>query len=454
MQNRFKKWRNWGPQYRENLVLALPVVLSQLGQVVVQLVDNAMVGYLGALPLAAVSFGGAVFTIFLFWGTGITLGLTPLTGEQYARRDYRTAARFFQNGLVFYTLIGLLLFALLMSVDPWLDRMGQSPEVVAQARPYYRYLAWSIIPFMIFGAFKQFLEGVGNTRTGMVVVLSANAINVLLNYIFIYGHWGAPAMGAAGAGLATCLSRVCMPLFMLGYFLWNRSARRYFRFFAWSAQAGRWVRQLWKVGYPIAMQMLLEVSAFALTSIMMGWLGTVALAAHQIVLSIGNFVFMGQVGIGAATTILISHYYGVGNYRGLRRAATASYHLSLAASALTMICFIVFRGWLPQGFTSDEAVIAMGAQLFIMAGLYQFSDGLQVISLGILRGMQDVRVTMVYAFLSYIVINLPVGYLCAFTLGMGPRGLWVGFIVGLSTAAVLLHRRFRRQMRRVVVARS
>lgn len=127
MQNRFKKWRNWGPQYRENLVLALPVVLSQLGQVVVQLVDNAMVGYLGALPLAAVSFGGAVFTIFLFWGTGITLGLTPLTGEQYARRDYRTAARFFQNGLVFYTLIGLLLFALLMSVDPWLDRMGQSP---------------------------------------------------------------------------------------------------------------------------------------------------------------------------------------------------------------------------------------------------------------------------------------------------------------------------------------
>lgn len=453
MQSRFKRWKNWFPQYRENLTLAIPVVLSQLGQVVVQLVDNAMVGYLGALPLAAVSFGGAVFTVFLFWGTGLTLGLTPLAGEQYARRDYRTAARFFQNGLVFYTVVGLLLFAMLMGVDAFLDRMGQSPEVVAQARPYYRYLAWSIIPFMIFGAFKQFLESIGNTRTGMVVVLSANLINVLLNYIFIYGNWGAPAMGAAGAGLATCISRVCMPLFILGYFLWNRSARRYFRLFSWSGQAWRWVSRLWKVGYPIAMQMLLEVSAFAFTSIMMGWLGTVALAAHQVVISMGNFVFMGQVGIGAATTILISHAYGVGNYRALRRAASASYHLSLMASAITMICFIVFRGWLPQVFTSDEAVIAVGAQLFVMAGLYQFSDGLQVISLSILRGMQDVRITMFYAFLSYVVINLPVGYLCAFTLGMGPRGLWVGFIVGLSTAAVLLNRRFRRQIRRVVLSR-
>ncbi len=453
MQNRRIRWRKEWPQYRETLVLAIPVVLSQLGQVVVQLVDNAMVGYLGAGPLAAVSFGGAVFNIFLFWGTGITLGLTPLTGEQYIRRDYRIAARFFQNALVFYTGIGLLLFALLMGVDPFLDRMGQSSEVVELARPYYRYLAWSIIPFMIFGAFKQFLEGVGNTRTGMVVVLSANALNVLLNYIFIYGHWGAPAMGAAGAGLATCLSRVCMPLFMLGYFLWHRSARRYFRFFAWSAQAGRWVKQLWKVGYPIAMQMVLEMSAFALTSIMMGWLGSIALAAHQIVLSVGNFVFMGQVGIGAATTILISHHFGVGNYRGLRRAARVSYHLSLVASFLTMLCFILFREWLPQGFTSDQAVVAVAAQLFVMAGLYQLSDGLQVISLSILRGMQDVRVTMVYAFLSYIVINLPVGYLCAFTLGLGPRGLWIGFIVGLSTAAVLLHRRFRHQMRRVVLQR-
>lgn len=452
MRNRLQRWKNWLPQYRENITLAVPVVLSQVGQVVVQLVDNAMVGYLGALPLAAVSFGGAVFTIFLFWGTGLTLGLTPVAGEYYARRDYRTAARFFQNGLMFYTLVGLGLFALLMGVGTFMDRMGQTPEVVAQAKPYYIYLAWSILPFMIFAAFKQFLEGIGNTRTGMVVVLSANAINVLLNYIFIYGHWGAPAMGAAGAGLATCISRVCMPLFMLAYFLWNRSARRYFRFFTWADQAWRWVAQLWKVGYPIAMQMLLEVSAFALTSIMMGWLGMIDLAAHQIVLSLGNFVFMGQVGIGAATTILISHYYGVGNFRGLRRAASASYHLSLAASTVTMICFIIFRGWLPQLFTSDAAVIAVAAQLFIMAGLYQLSDGLQVISLGILRGMQDVRITMIYAFLSYIVINLPVGYLCAFTLGMGPRGLWIGFIVGLSTAAVLLNRRFRSQMRRIVTA--
>ena len=174
----FRSLRAWLPQYRENLSLALPVMLSQVGQVVVQLCDNAMVGHLGALSLAAVSFGGAVFVIFLFFGTGISMGLTPLVGEMYARHDYRTSARLFQNALVLNSVVGILLFAVLQMFGQCLGLMGQSEEVVAEAAPYYNYLAWSIIPFMIFAAFKQFLEGVGNTMTGMVVVLTANAINI------------------------------------------------------------------------------------------------------------------------------------------------------------------------------------------------------------------------------------------------------------------------------------
>lgn len=446
----FRKLRAWLPQYRENLSLALPVMLSQVGQVVVQLCDNAMVGHLGALSLAAVSFGGAVFVIFLFFGTGISMGLTPLVGEMYARRDYRTSARLFQNALVLNSAVGILLFIILQLLGQCLGLMGQSDEVVAEAAPYYNYLAWSIIPFMVFAAFKQFLEGVGNTITGMVVVLTANAINILFNYLLIYGHWGFPAMGAAGAGLATLISRICMPLFVLIYFIRVASLRRYFRFFSWVAQGWRMTRRLLAVGLPISMQMVLEVSAFALTLIMMGWIGTVEQAAHQVVLSISNIVYMIIVGISSATTIMVSHRFGVGDYRGLRRAATASWHLGLVANGLTMTCFILLRHWLPLMFTSDEAVVAVAAQLFVMAAIYQIPDGLQTIALGVLRGMQDVRVTMNYAFVAYIIINLPVGHLCAFILGWGAPGLWVGFIVGLSVAAILFITRYRRAVRRLI----
>ena len=256
-------------------------------------------------------------------------------------------------------------------------------------------------------------------------------------------------IGEAGVGLATLISRICMPLMMLAYFLRDVSFRRYLLFFTWAAQGWRRIRQLLSVGLPISVQMVLEVSAFALSSIMMGWIGAVELAAHQIVVTFGNFAFMAMVGISSATTILVSHRFGRGDLDGLTRAATASCHLALMTNFLTMCCFIGLRHWIPLLFTSDTAVAAVAAQLFIMAGLYQFSDGLQVVLLGVLRGMQDVKIVMRYAFVSYIVINLPVGYLCAFTLGMGAPGLWVGFIFGLGVAALLYWRRYRRLIRRI-----
>lgn len=447
MKGIVQKFKGWLPQYRSNMTLALPVVLSQVGQVVVQLIDNAMVGQLGATPLAAVSFGGAIFTLFMLWGMGLSLGLTPLVGEQYTKGDHRVMSYLFQNSMVLFMAGGVAIFGALLLIGLWMPYMGQDPAVVAQALPYYHFLAWSILPYMLFVAFKQFLEGIGNTTTGMVVVLSANTINVFFNYLFIYGHWGAPEMGAAGAGLATLISRICMPLFMLVYFLRHDSTRRYLQFFARVHQSWLWTRELLRVGLPISIQVVLEMSAFSLTLIMMGWIGVTQLAAHQIVISLSSFVFMIVMGISSATTILVSHELGSNNLSGLRRAASASYHLGLVTNILTMAVFIIFRHWIPRLFTSDEAVIEVAGQLMIMAGLFQVADGLQVISLGILRGLQDVRITMIYAFMAYIVINLPLGYLCAFTFGMGAPGLWVGFIVGLSVAAILLYRRYARWMR-------
>lgn len=440
------------PQYRENLALALPVILAQVGQIFVQLADNAMVGRLGAAPLAAVSFGGALFMIFMIWGMGLTLGLTPLAGEAYAQGNHRTVAGLFQNGLALYTLAGMFLFCILYGIGQYMDHFGQPPEVVELARPYYYYLAWSIIPFMVYAGFKQLLEGVGNTKTAMVIVITSNLINILFNYLLIYGKFGFPEMGAAGAGLATLIARVCMPAMMIVYFFRKDGLRRYFRFFSWAGQSWRRVGRLLDVGLPISLQMLMEILAFSLTAIMMGWIGTVQMAAHQVVVSFASFAFMIVIGISSAATITVSHQYGRGSLQGLNRAAQASYHLGITANLITMTCFIVFRHWIPSLFTSDVAVIGMAAQLFILAGLFQVFDGLQVVSVGILRGLQDVKTAMFYAFIAYIAVNLPVGYFCAFVLEWGAPGLWVGFIVGLGLAAYLMNRRYRKLYKRLAAA--
>ncbi len=441
-------------QYLQTLRLALPVVLSQAGQVVVQLVDNAMVGHLGALPLAAVSFGGTVFFLPFIFGVGISLGITPLVGEMYARSNHRVSASYLQNSILLYGVLGLMLFAFSQALIPFMHRMGQPPEVVEMTIPYYNFIAWSVIPFMLFAAFKQFLEGVGNTKVAMAIIITSNVINVIFNYIFIYGKCGAPEMGAAGAGLSTLISRILTPVLIILYFWRKDSFKRYFSLFSWAHFSWIRIRSLLTVGVPISLQMLMEGGAFVLTGIMMGWIGTIELAGNQIATVISNLAFMIVMGISAATTIRVSHQYGVGNFRELKLAAGASYHIGLLWNAFTALMFILFRNYIPMLFTSDPEAIRMASTLLIFAGLFQFSDGLQNISIGILRGMQDVKAITGIAFVSYLVINLPVGYLCAFTLGLGAPGLWIGFIFGLSIAAFLLIRRYHRTLRRIVLHRN
>ncbi len=447
MPNFFDRYRD---QYRRNLALAIPVVLSQAGQVVVQLVDNAMVGRLGALPLAAVSFGGSVFFMLMIVGVGISLGLTPLVGVSFSQRDHRSSAVYLQNAVLLYGILSLVLFGLSQAIVPFMHRMGQPPEVVEMAIPYFNYIAWSLIPLLLFLAFKQFLEGVGNTRVAMTIIISSNLVNIVFNYLFIYGKFGFPEMGAAGAGLATLISRIITPVWVILYFRRKASFNRYFTFFRWGNFAWKRIRALLTMGIPISMQMFMEGSAFVLTGIMMGWIGTYQIAGHQITTVISNLAFMIVLGIGAATTIRVSHEYGQGNPVALKLAATASYHIGLAWNVFTALVFILLRNYIPLLFTSDPEVVKVASTLLLFAAMFQISDGLQVISIGILRGLQDVKITTVIAFFSYIVINLPAGYFFAFVLGLGAPGLWMGLILGLSVAAVLLIRRFRRQYARLV----
>jgi MATE family multidrug resistance protein len=436
-------------EYPKTLRLAIPIALTQAGQLFVQIVDNAMVGHLGAVPLAGVAFGGNVFFFLFIFGLGLAMGITPLVGELYARGRHRGSAQILQNSVALYTTIGIAICAVQMAIIPLFGYMNQPAEVIAAGTPYYRYLAWSIIPLMLFFSFKQFLEGVGNTRVEMVVTIICNLANVGFNWVFIYGNLGAPAMGAAGAGVATLLSRAMMPVMVIGYFVLNRSYRRYLSFCNGGNWSARKVRSLLSVGFPISLQMTLEGGAFAITGIMMGWLGTRALAANQIALVICNMAFLTVLSMGLATTIRVSHAYGLRDFAAIRRIARSSWRMAMVWNASMAIIFIVCRELLPRIFTVDPALIELTGSLLVIVAAFQIFDGLQSTTLCVLRGMQDVKATSAVAFISYLVINLPIGYLFAFVLGMGPRGLWMGYVFGLGIAALLLILRYRRIISRL-----
>lgn len=442
-------------QYKANLRLAFPIILTQLGQILTQVADNIMVGQYGGddpTPLAAVSFGGAVFFILFIAAVGITFGMTPLVGELYAQGDRQKSAALLQNGILFYTLLGFIMAAAQYAVIPLLPYCGQPAEVVAMAIPYYRMLLYSMPFIMLFFAFKQFLEGVGNTKVEMVVTIFTNLTNIGFNYMFIYGNLGFPEMGAEGAGLGTLLSRMMAPVLIIAYFYSRDRYRPYLDGFSPLKYSWAIIRKLLQMGVPIASQMFMEASAFVGTGIMMGWLGTVTMSANQITTTLGNCAFMIVMSIGAATTIRVSHCYGSHNIGGLSLAAKASYHLALAWNIIAAIGFITLRHYIPMLFTTNTEVAAIASDLLIFVALFQLSDGFQNVSVGILRGIQDVKIIMPIAFISYWVLNLPVGYLLGFKFGMGAEGLILGFTFGLTTAGILLVFRIRRSIRKLYAA--
>lgn len=442
--NRYKE------QYRKNLALALPVVITQLGQIFTQVVDNLMVGHYGGSdpgPLAAVSFGGSVSMILFFAAIGMALGLTPLIGELYVQGNRRRSSALLQNAIVFYVLLGVLISALQYAFIPVLYRLGQPAEVVELAVPYYRMLI-SGMPFvMLFFAFKQFLEGVGNTKAELAVTIVSNIANCAANYVFIYGRMGFSEMGVEGAGLGTLVARIIAAVLIVIYFVWRADYRAYLKDFSLRHFSSSAVVRLLRMGFPISAQMFLESSAFIGTSVMMGWLGKEAMSANQITGTLGNSAFMIVISIGAATTIRISHCYGRRDIHEMAQAVKASYHLVLAWNTIAAVSFILLCRFLPSLFTSNAEVIGIASVLFVFTAFYQLSDGLQNVSVGALRGMQDVKAIMPVAFMAYWLLNIPVGYVAAFVLGMGAKGLYVGYVVGLSVAAILYIARIRRRIR-------
>ncbi len=446
----FSKYKE---QYAANLSLALPVVLSQLGQVLVQLADNIMVGQYGGnnpIPLAAASFGSGVYFIIYIACMGLTFGITPIVGELFVQNKERKLAKYLHNSMVLFPLIGLMAMLVQLAIIPLMYHMGQPLEVVEMAIPFYKTLVCGIVPIMIFFLFKQFLEGMGNTTAAMYIVVTCNMINIILNYGMINGVWGFEEMGVFGAGIATLVSRVLQALLIVVFFILSKNYRGYISSFSLKSIGRKPLKKLLNMGVPISAQVFLESSVFVVSGIIMGQFGENAIAGNQIGISISNCAFMIVLAVGSAATIRVSHCHGLKHYAEMKLASTAAWHLAIVWNLITAVLFIALRNVLPTLFTTNQEMIDIAAVLLIYIGLFQLSDGIQCIGVGVMRGMQDVKVIAPIAIFSYWVLNLPVGYLCAFNFGMGPKGLYIGFIVGLSMAALLMFLRVKSRQRKLL----
>jgi MATE family multidrug resistance protein len=325
--------------------------------------------------------------------------------------------------------------------------MGQTEKVIHLSLPYYRIMVISTIPFLIFVLLKQIGEGLNNTLTAMMATIIANFINVVLNYIMIFGKLGFPPMGLLGSGYATLISRISMPVLLYVGFRNIKSIQQYFVLMRTSRVAFSEVKNIFTIGFPIAIQLVLEVAAFSFSAVMMGWLGEVPLASHQVALGLATFTFMVANAVAMATTIRVSFQLGTHDYKGLGKVSYSAVHIAILYMGLCGLGFLIFRYQLPYIFTNDVRVVNQTACLLVIAAIFQLFDGLQIVCLGILRGFTDVKAPMFISGFSYIGIGLSASYLCAFSLDMGPEGIWYGFLAGLIAAGTLLTFRIRKRIR-------
>ncbi|HZL12046.1 MAG TPA: MATE family efflux transporter [Prolixibacteraceae bacterium] len=436
------------PVYRKNLNLAIPVILSQIGQVTVNLADNMMVGHVGTTELAAASFAINVFHVGMLFGLGITFGLTPLVGQSFSSKNPANIGSWFKNGVLIYFITSIILCTAMSSVVLFMNRLGQNEEVVRMAIPYYLIQVSSLIPLMLFFSVKQFFEGIGNTKIAMIITIITNVVNIGLNYILIYGKLGFPVFGLNGAGYATLISRMIMPVLFVLIIMRRQDLKVYLSEAIHAGFEKIKIMRILSIGLPIGLQLVIEVLSFSLGAIMLGWISKESLAGHQIAISMASMTYMISVGLATGTTIRVSHAVGEHDRNELKHAVFASLHIVIAFMSLMGILFVLLRNQLPILFTSDPAVIKIATGLLIVGAFFQISDGIQVVLLGALRGMADVRIPMFIAFFSYIIVSLPVSYLLAFVFHFGYSGIWIGFVFGLSTAAFLFSLRLKHQVRK------
>ena len=432
--------------------MAWPVILGLLGHTIVGLVDNVMVGKLGTAPLAAVSLGNSFLFMAMSIILGFSTGITPLVAAADSTNNFKEGKSVLKNGILLVTSLGVLLTIIIFCVQPLLYEMKQTEEVVELAIPYLNIVALSLIPLAAFQALKQFADGLSQTKYSMWATVIANILNVLLNYVLIYGIWIFPELGIVGAAWGTLISRIVMAIVM---FLFIAKKEKFLVYFddLWNEKIVKsTIKTLNKIGFPSALQMFFEFGIFTAAIWLSGTLGKNPQAANQIALNLSSMTFMFAMGLAVVATIRVGNQFGLKDFSELRRIARSLFLLILILDIIFALFFMVFNEFLPtiyldvndiENKIDNTEVISISAKLLIIAAFFQLFDGIQAVVLGALKGMQDVRIPTFITFVAYWVIAFPISYYFGLLAGYGSQGLWVGLLVGLAASAGLLLWRFR-----------
>ncbi len=430
---------------KSTLVLAYPVVIGQLGMIMMGVVDSMMVGELGATPLAAASVSNSIFILILVIGLGLSMAISPLVAIAVGSKKYSECGVLFRQSLIVDMITGVVLMLITIAGADFIRYLNQPPGVVAQAVSYTRLLGYSIVPVMLFQTYKQFIEGLSVMRPAMIVTLLANVVNAFVNWVLIFGNLGAPALGLDGAGWATFFSRLFMGLALMFYVMRAGKFKQYNVSFHFKGINVPVIKKILRIGLPSAFQYIFEVGAFSFAVIMIGWLGTKQLAAHQIAINLASISFMAALGISAAGAIRVGNAVGMQDVNEVRRAGFTASVLGASMMASFGVVFIIFNRALPSLYIDDQTVISLASSLLIIAAIFQISDGAQAVGIGILRGLTDVKVPTLITFLAYWVFALPVGYLLGFNFKLGVVGVWIGLLIGLTASATMLTLRFNKK---------
>ena len=447
-------------EFTYNIKLAYPVILGMLGHTLIGIVDNIMVGNLGSTELAAVSLGNSFIFIGMSIGIGFSTAITPIIAEADAEKDPAKIRSVFHHGLLLCTLIGVALFILIVLSKPIMYLMHQPEAVVTLASPYIDWVAFSLIPVIIYQGYKQFADGLSKTKYSMYSIFMANVVHVFFNYVLIYGIWFFPKLGIIGAALGTVISRIMMVIFMHYLLKYNQELKIYFAKFNFNQIRKKVLNQIINLGFPSAMQMLFEVTLFTAAIWLSGSIGKTSQAANQIALTLATTTFMFAMGLNVAAMIRVSNQKGLNDYKHLIVVARSIFLLAIILEIIFAILFVALHQFLPHLFldmsntsqaTDNAEVIAIAAQLLLVAAVFQISDGIQVVVLGALRGLQDVKIPMYITFVAYWIIGFPISFYLGLYTELKAAGIWIGLLAGLTAAAIFLYIRFERLTRKLVI---
>jgi len=432
---------------KEALTLALPVMLTQVGQVSVNLFDNIIVGkLLGADALASVSLGNAVFFSMFVLALGFSFAIPPLVSEAHSKNDHKTINSVFSHGFIINMSVGIILMIILFLGLPLLYHSGQPAKIVPDTVDFLWIMAISIVPFMAFQTLREVSEGLSYTIGVTKATIIANVINIVLNYVLIEGIWIFPEMGVKGSALASLIARIFMVVFLYFVLMKEPKTKQYIKDFSLKMQvfSKKMFEKMVRLGFPTALQMFFEVTAFAGAAFICGLISSHDIASHQIALSMASFTFNLCIGFSVASTVMIGRKLGEQNFVELRKIGINNLKIAFLFMCLCGVIFILGRNILPTFFTKPEEVevIMLASKLMIIAALFQLSDGIQVTALGMLRGLQDVKIPSIITFIAYWLITIPLGYFLCVTLEMGAFGMWIALGLGLTISAFMLVKRF------------